>query len=155
MGQMLIDAVGASSDCLLSGALDIAASPAIGSDAMAFAGRTSGVRIASDLHEGPEKFRRADRLHPAGRHDGASGGLPRAGREAGHRHDRFQRYAKSGNRLSGQRRCHRHGAQHERGRQCHFKAAGDGGESPFDRLRHRDHRSPSPPTRSMRLQAPR
>ncbi len=52
MGQMLIEAVGASDDCLLAGALDIAASPAIGVDAMAFAGRTSGVQIESDLHRG-------------------------------------------------------------------------------------------------------
>jgi 4-hydroxy-tetrahydrodipicolinate reductase len=52
MSQMLIEAVGASTDCTLTGALDITASPAIGRDAMAFAGRTSGVRIESDLHQG-------------------------------------------------------------------------------------------------------
>lgn len=52
MGQMLIEAIGASDDCTLAGALDVAASPAIGSDAAAFLGRNSGVLITSDLHAG-------------------------------------------------------------------------------------------------------
>ena len=52
MGQMLIDAVAASPDCVLAGALDVPASPAIGTDAAAFAGRTSGVVIQSDLRQG-------------------------------------------------------------------------------------------------------
>ena len=52
MGQMLIDAVNASGDCLLAGALDVAASPAVGLDASAFSGRASGVLIQSDLREG-------------------------------------------------------------------------------------------------------
>ena len=52
MGQMLIDAVNASGDCLLTGALDVAASPAVGLDASAFSGRASGVLIQSDLREG-------------------------------------------------------------------------------------------------------
>ena len=52
MGQMLIDAVNASGDCLLTGALDVASSPAIGLDASAFSGRASGVLIHSDLREG-------------------------------------------------------------------------------------------------------
>jgi 4-hydroxy-tetrahydrodipicolinate reductase len=52
MGQMLIDAVNASDDCLLTGALDMAGSPAIGQDAGAFSGRASGVLIASDLRQG-------------------------------------------------------------------------------------------------------
>lgn len=52
MGQMLIEAVNASSDCTLSGALDRADSPAIGVDASAFSGRASGVLITADLHEG-------------------------------------------------------------------------------------------------------
>jgi 4-hydroxy-tetrahydrodipicolinate reductase len=52
MGQMLIEAVNASGDCLLSGALDVAASPAIGLDASAFSGRASGVLIQSDIREG-------------------------------------------------------------------------------------------------------
>ena len=52
MGHMLIEAVGASTDCLLTGALDVASSPGIGLDACAFAGRRSGIRIHSDLREG-------------------------------------------------------------------------------------------------------
>jgi 4-hydroxy-tetrahydrodipicolinate reductase len=52
MGQMLIDAVNASGDCLLAGALDVAASPAVGLDASAFSGRASGVLIESDLRAG-------------------------------------------------------------------------------------------------------
>ena len=43
MGQMLIEAVRASDDCQLTGALDMAASPAIGNDAAAFLGHASGV----------------------------------------------------------------------------------------------------------------
>jgi len=52
MGHMLIEAVNASTDCLLTGALDVASSPAIGQDACAFAGRSSGILIHSDLREG-------------------------------------------------------------------------------------------------------
>ena len=52
MGQMLIDAVRAADDCVLSGALDIAASPAIGHDAGAFAGQTTGVLITADIAQG-------------------------------------------------------------------------------------------------------
>ena len=52
MGQMLIDAVHAADDCVLSGALDIAASPAIGQDAGAFAGQTTGVLITADIAQG-------------------------------------------------------------------------------------------------------
>ena len=52
MGQMLVEAVMASPDSVLAGALDVAASPAIGSDAAAFAGRSSGVLIQSDLRQG-------------------------------------------------------------------------------------------------------
>jgi len=52
MGQMLIEAVRAADDCALSGALDIAASPAIGQDAGAFAGQSTGVLIHSDLRQG-------------------------------------------------------------------------------------------------------
>ncbi len=52
MGQMLIEAVSASADCLLSGALDLPASPAIGLDAAAFSGRSSGVLISADIHQG-------------------------------------------------------------------------------------------------------
>ncbi|WP_341909467.1 4-hydroxy-tetrahydrodipicolinate reductase [Polaromonas sp. YR568] len=52
MGQMLMEAVSASDDCVLTGALDIPSSPAIGLDATAFAGRTSGVLIQSDINSG-------------------------------------------------------------------------------------------------------
>ncbi len=50
MGRMLIEAVRATSDCELAAALEIAASPAIGTDATAFAGHHSGVAITADLH---------------------------------------------------------------------------------------------------------
>lgn len=52
MGQMLIDAVRASDDCTLGGALDMAGSPAIGKDAGAFSGQPTGVLITSDLRQG-------------------------------------------------------------------------------------------------------
>jgi len=46
MGRMLIDAVLASTDCRLSGALDVAGSPALGQEVV------TGVRITSDLRQG-------------------------------------------------------------------------------------------------------
>ncbi len=49
MGQMLIEAIQAADDCELAGALDVATSPALGTDAMAFLGQMSGVAIAADL----------------------------------------------------------------------------------------------------------
>jgi 4-hydroxy-tetrahydrodipicolinate reductase len=52
MGQMLIDAVRAAPDCTLTGALDIAASPAIGKDAGAYSGQPTGVLITADLRQG-------------------------------------------------------------------------------------------------------
>ena len=52
MGQMLIEAVLATDDCQLAGALDIATSLGVGVDATAFLGRTSGVLIQSDLTKG-------------------------------------------------------------------------------------------------------
>ena len=52
MGQMLIEAVHAADDCTLTGALDLASSPALGADATAFLGHPSGVRIAADLATG-------------------------------------------------------------------------------------------------------
>ncbi len=52
MGQMLIEAISASPDCVLTGALDVAASPAIGIDASAFSGRSSGVLIQAGIREG-------------------------------------------------------------------------------------------------------
>ena len=56
MGRMLIDAVLASPDCRLSGALDVPGSPALGHDAGAFsqgsAGRHTGVAVTADLRTG-------------------------------------------------------------------------------------------------------
>ena len=52
MGQMLIEAIRASGACQLAGALDIAASPAIGNDAAAFLGVASGVPVSADLRSG-------------------------------------------------------------------------------------------------------
>jgi 4-hydroxy-tetrahydrodipicolinate reductase len=52
MGRMLIEAVDAADDCRLAGALDVAASPALGQDASAFLGRASGVPITADLQAG-------------------------------------------------------------------------------------------------------
>ncbi|RCX10948.1 dihydrodipicolinate reductase [Extensimonas vulgaris] len=52
MGRMLIEAVRASSDCVLAGALDQRGSPAVGTDAAAFLGQSSGVLITDDLQAG-------------------------------------------------------------------------------------------------------
>ncbi|HAU57641.1 MAG TPA: 4-hydroxy-tetrahydrodipicolinate reductase [Comamonadaceae bacterium] len=52
MGRMLIEALRASDDCILAGALDLPSSVAIGSDATAFLGVASGVPITADLREG-------------------------------------------------------------------------------------------------------
>jgi 4-hydroxy-tetrahydrodipicolinate reductase len=48
MGHMLIEAVRASDDCQLAGAVDIESSPAIGNDAAAFLGLACGVPVVSD-----------------------------------------------------------------------------------------------------------
>ena len=52
MGRMLIEAVTLSDDCVLSGALDVPGSAALGQDAAAFLGRTSGVAIVADVRAG-------------------------------------------------------------------------------------------------------
>ncbi len=52
MGHMLIDTIAQAIDCRLAGALDVTGSPAIGADAAAFAGRTSGVVVTDDLRAG-------------------------------------------------------------------------------------------------------
>ena len=52
MGRMLIEAVQNADDTVLAGALDIEGSPALGTDAAAFLGQTSGVHITSDLRTG-------------------------------------------------------------------------------------------------------
>ncbi|MEO5737741.1 MAG: 4-hydroxy-tetrahydrodipicolinate reductase [Variovorax sp.] len=52
MGRMLIEAVRAADGCELAGALDVAGSPALGTDAGAFLGSDTGVPITADLREG-------------------------------------------------------------------------------------------------------
>jgi 4-hydroxy-tetrahydrodipicolinate reductase len=52
MGRMLVEAVSAADDCVLAGALDRPGTPAIGHDATAWLGRTSGVAITDDLRTG-------------------------------------------------------------------------------------------------------
>ena len=52
MGRMLIEAVAASDDLQLAGALDIAGSPVLGQDAGAFLGRDLGVAITSGIAAG-------------------------------------------------------------------------------------------------------
>ncbi len=52
MGRMLIEAVTAADDCVLCGALDVPASPALGQDAAAFLGRKSDVPIVADVRAG-------------------------------------------------------------------------------------------------------
>lgn len=49
MGRMLIEAIGAAEDTVLAGALDIAESPFIGTDAAAMLGKPAGVLIESDF----------------------------------------------------------------------------------------------------------
>ena len=52
MGHMLIEAVLNDPNAQLVGALDMATSPALGSDATAFSGRACGVNITADLRKG-------------------------------------------------------------------------------------------------------
>ena len=52
MGQMLVDAIRGADDCHLSGALDIASSPAIGKDAGSSSGQPTGVLITADMRAG-------------------------------------------------------------------------------------------------------
>lgn len=52
MGRMLIEAITAADDCVLAGALDRPGTPALGHDATAWLGRTSGVAITDDLRAG-------------------------------------------------------------------------------------------------------
>jgi len=52
MGRMLIEAICRSDDCQLSGALDVATSPAVGLDPAAALGRSSGIAISADLYTG-------------------------------------------------------------------------------------------------------
>lgn len=52
MGHMLIEAIGASGDCQLTGALDMAGSPALGLDAGASMGRITGTAVTANVHVG-------------------------------------------------------------------------------------------------------
>jgi len=52
MGRMLVEAVLASPDCTLTGALDVPGSPALGQDAGGFLGHATGVRVTADLQAG-------------------------------------------------------------------------------------------------------
>ena len=52
MGRMLLEAVQAADDCVLAGALDVPTSPALGTDATAYLGQSSGTNITSDLRAG-------------------------------------------------------------------------------------------------------
>jgi 4-hydroxy-tetrahydrodipicolinate reductase len=52
MGHMLIEAIGQSHDCILSGALDLPTSPAVGTDASASLGKASGVLVTGNLQTG-------------------------------------------------------------------------------------------------------
>ena len=47
MGRMLIEAIDAADDCVLSGALDVPDAPGVGSDAGAFLGKVLGVPISA------------------------------------------------------------------------------------------------------------
>lgn len=48
MGRLLAEGVAAQDDLRLAGALDVPGAPAVGTDALAFAGRTSGVTVSTD-----------------------------------------------------------------------------------------------------------
>ncbi len=52
MGRMLIEAIVHDPDTTLTGALDVASSPSVGTDAAAFLGQPAGVLIESDLNKG-------------------------------------------------------------------------------------------------------
>lgn len=52
MGHMLIEAIVAAEDAQLAGALDVAGVTAIGTDAAAFLGQPSGVKVSDDLANG-------------------------------------------------------------------------------------------------------
>jgi 4-hydroxy-tetrahydrodipicolinate reductase len=52
MGRMLIEAIAEAPDMVLVGALDVATSPNVGTDAGAFSGRLAGVAIDADLATG-------------------------------------------------------------------------------------------------------
>jgi 4-hydroxy-tetrahydrodipicolinate reductase len=52
MGRMLIETIQNAEDATLSGALDVAGAPAIGTDAAVFLGKPAGILVESDLVKG-------------------------------------------------------------------------------------------------------
>jgi 4-hydroxy-tetrahydrodipicolinate reductase len=127
MGRMLIEAIAQSPDCQLAGALDIASSPSIGSDASAFTGHNSGVLITADLAQGLKNAQvLIDFTRPEGtmahvavcRQMGVQMVIGTTGFSG----------AKSRDASCQPRHRHRLLPQHERGRQRHLEAAGDGGQ---------------------------
>jgi 4-hydroxy-tetrahydrodipicolinate reductase len=52
MGRTLVEAIAAAPDCTLAGALDVAGSPALGTDPAAFLGRHSGLVVTDDIDAG-------------------------------------------------------------------------------------------------------
>ena len=52
MGRMLVEAVLASADCQLTGALSLPGSPALGQDSGSALGKHTGVTVTADLHAG-------------------------------------------------------------------------------------------------------
>ena len=52
MGRTLVEAIAAAPDCTLAGALDVAGSPALGTDPAAFLGRSSGLVVTDDIDAG-------------------------------------------------------------------------------------------------------
>lgn len=57
MGRMLVEAVLSAEDCTLAGALDVPGAPALGQDAAAFLGVTSGCAVTADAARGLERAR--------------------------------------------------------------------------------------------------
>ena len=52
MGRMLVEAILNADDTMLAGALDVAGTPGIGTDAAVFLGKSSGVAVESELAKG-------------------------------------------------------------------------------------------------------
>ena len=126
MGRMLVEAMLASRRLPLTGALDIAGSPALGNDAAAFLGRACGVTIVADLAPGwPNAEVLIDFTRPEGtlahlaacREHGVKAVIGTTGFTRG---QKPQIAAPRGT-------SHRAGAQHERRRQRHPEAARSGG----------------------------
>jgi hypothetical protein len=79
MGHMLIEAMRASRRLRAGRRARHGRQPGHRQDAGAFLGHASGVPVTADLHAGLQDARGADRLHPARRHAGPSGGAAQLG----------------------------------------------------------------------------